>query len=106
MKYSHNIPSAPLETEYIDWQTNNPFARILCRTRNLIPTLCDGVCWKCNTERQLFLDNKAEKIFQLNRANPRYWAGLEELDFPTLKDITNRLQVEIDQIQQQKSAAY
>jgi hypothetical protein len=39
---------------FIDGATDNPFARICCRTRRLTPTMCDGACIECRKARESY----------------------------------------------------
>lgn len=49
--------------DFILWESSdNPFARIACKTRKLTPTVCDGTCLGCKKERDTFLSTEPQRL--------------------------------------------
>lgn len=88
--------------EYLNSESENPFARIACRSRRMTPTLCDGTCWNCKKEREQFLISEPERMLQFEKANPRYWADLDEFEVPTIEEKRRELQNRLERIEAEK----
>ena len=87
---------------HIDHEAANPFARIECRVRTALPTLCDGTCRNCKQERISFLEGEVERRRNLINANPEFWSSPEMENPPNKDDIANILQEQIAVLTQEK----
>ena len=57
---------------HIDHETANPLARIECRVRKALPTLCDGACRNCEQERISFLEDEVKRRLSSSFNNPEF----------------------------------
>lgn len=91
---------------YIGWEINNPFAKILCSSRILMATACDGTCGGCKKDRSKFLEEKVQRELEWAIKDPQYWDGADHtapLDARELEQVIRaRLMTNINTMQDQK----
>ena len=71
------LPDFSPKSTHISDDHENPCARIYCRGRRIIPTLCDGTCIGCRKEREKYISEAVITLQTRLNANPAAGTSIE-----------------------------